>query len=66
MSNDNIKVVVCHSWDVIVIGCEDTPDMKIINDESFPNCRQALMYAALQADKYGVRIIHQRDHDSEG
>lgn len=61
MSNGNIKVVVCQSWDVFVVRDEEGVNGEIIEDEGFPDCQSALLYAAIEAEKYGVGITYRYD-----
>jgi hypothetical protein len=61
MSNDNIKVVICQRWDVFVVRDEEAANGQILDDEGFADCPSALLYAAIQAEKYGVGISYRYD-----
>lgn len=61
MSDQNITVVVQRTWQVLVLRDADEQYGELIDDAGFETYPEALLYAAQQADEYGIGITYHAD-----
>lgn len=58
---DEIRVELYAYWDVVAVIENKQSQTDMLQEETFHNRDEALRYAALLAEKYGVEITYVRD-----